>query len=362
MRLAQRGAFARALFLLVLISPWWAGAQAPNSSQPEPGAPVSPGAQKSYASGLQLLKERGGKPYALDAFRKANKQEGGHCAFCLKQAYLVAKDMGEWKEAETIARSWLEAVGDEPERDRVHLYLGAALMQQALENKKEKLFEQSAAEFELAERLYPVARFQRGVSLGRLHRDGEAAAEFTAYLAEKDQNQALRQRAAHYLQNLELTRARMAPAFVASTLDGAEISLDGFTGKVVLLDFWATWCAPCREALPHIQSIVKKFAGEPFVVVSVSMDKDDTAWRSFVEKAHMDWPQCRDGSFQGPIARSFNVKAIPATFTIDADGVLEDQQVGDSNVEGKLKKLIAKAKEAQKRKESPAPSLSERER
>jgi DeoR/GlpR family transcriptional regulator of sugar metabolism len=73
------------------------------------------------------------------------------------------------------------------------------------------------------------------------------------------------------------------------------------------------------------------------------MDSDDAKWREFVEKNGMTWLQYRDGRFTGPLARQFNVNAIPSTFTIDADGVLEDQHVGDANIEGKLKKLIVQA-------------------
>jgi hypothetical protein len=79
------------------------------------------------------------------------------------------------------------------------------------------------------------------------------------------------------------------------------------------------------------------------VVLSISLDKDEKTWKEFVEKNGMSWPQYRDGGFGGQIARQFNVNAIPATFTIDADGVLEDQHVGDAEIEGKLKKLVARA-------------------
>ena len=61
----------------------------------------------------------------------------------------------------------------------------------------------------------------------------------------------------------------------------------------------------------------------------------------------MTWPQYRDGGFSGDVATMFGVKAIPHTFTIDADGVLQDEQIGDSSIEGKLKKLIARAREWQ---------------
>ena len=138
----------------------------------------------------------------------------------------------------------------------------------------------------------------------------------------------------------------MAPPFSFTTLDGKNVSMDGLAGKVVLIDFWATWCGPCREALPHIRSIAKKFDGQPFVVISISLDKDEAKWKDFVAKNGMTWLQYRNGAgFEGNIAKQFSVTAIPATFTIDADGVLEDQHVGDADIEGKLKKLVARAAE-----------------
>jgi peroxiredoxin len=139
----------------------------------------------------------------------------------------------------------------------------------------------------------------------------------------------------------------MAPPFSVTTLDGGRISLDDLQGKVVLLGFWATWCGPCREALPHIHDIAKKFQGEPLVILSFSLDSDEQAWKEFVAKHEMTWPQYRDGGFSGSIAKMFSVTAIPHTFTIDADGVLQDEHIGDASMEGKLKKLIAQARELQ---------------
>jgi hypothetical protein len=67
----------------------------------------------------------------------------------------------------------------------------------------------------------------------------------------------------------------------------------------------------------------------------------------FIAQNGMIWPQYRDGDFSGPIARMFGVNAIPHTFTIDADGVLQDERIGDASIEGKLKKLISRARELQ---------------
>jgi thiol-disulfide isomerase/thioredoxin len=115
----------------------------------------------------------------------------------------------------------------------------------------------------------------------------------------------------------------------------------------VLLDFWATGCGPCRAALPHVREIAKKFDGQPLVILSVSLDSDEQKWKDFVSHNGMTWINYRDGGFTGPVSKRFGVEAIPHTFTIDADGVLQDEHIGDASIEGKLKKLCARAREIQ---------------
>jgi len=80
-------------------------------------------------------------------------------------------------------------------------------------------------------------------------------------------------------------------------------------------------------------------------VLSVSVDTDEEKWREFIGKNEMTWPQYFDRGFTGPVAKLFGVEAIPHTFTIDADGVLQDEQIGDASIEGKLKKLVRRAQE-----------------
>jgi hypothetical protein len=76
-------------------------------------------------------------------------------------------------------------------------------------------------------------------------------------------------------------------------------------------------------------------------------DGDEQKWKDFIAKNGMTWPQCYDGGFTGPISKMFGVQAIPHTFTIDADGVLQDEHIGDASIEGKLRKLIGRARESQ---------------
>ena len=112
-----------------------------------------------------------------------------------------------------------------------------------------------------------------------------------------------------------------------------------------MIDFWATWCGPCNEELPHMRKIAKEFAGDPLVIISVSWDNDEAKWKDFIQKNGMTWVQYRDADHK--LAGEFGVTEIPHYFTIDSDGVLTAEMLGSgSDVEGKLKKLIAKAKEA----------------
>jgi thiol-disulfide isomerase/thioredoxin len=191
----------------------------------------------------------------------------------------------------------------------------------------------------------PGAVLLDGKVLAQLKRDDEAKAKFEQFVKMKSADDAERQRALRYVERPELARARMAPPFTVTTTDGQRVSMDDLQGKVVLVDFWATWCGPCREALPHIQNVAKKFRGQPLVILSVSLDSDEQKWKDFIVKNEMTWPQYRDGGFTGPIAKMFNVTAIPHTFTIDADGVLQEEHIGDASIEGKLKKLLVHARE-----------------
>lgn len=354
---AQRLTLVLALLFLALgwgIQPGWAS----QAAAPKPGAPTDPKAQKTYQS-AQEWERSGDAVLAIEAYRKANAQDGGHCSLCLKRAHEIAVEIGDYKTAEAILRDWLPAVNTDAARATLHFQIGVALEREAFNASGEKqrdLFQKSIEELRTGLALDPTAvgsHFGIGVDLAYLHQDDAARAEFRAFLDADKDDTAVRVRAQRFLDRVELARSRMAPAFELTTMDGQHITMDQLAGKVVLIDFWATWCGPCREALPHIRKIAQKFQGQPFVVLSVSLDDNAAKWKDFVAKNEMTWLQYRDGGFNGPMARMFSVSAIPSTFSIDADGVLEDQHVGDESIEGKLKKMIAHAVEMQNAKPAP---------
>jgi thiol-disulfide isomerase/thioredoxin len=321
----------------------------PVLAQEKLSGPTDEKARKTYENALKSLHERK-KDFALDDFKKADKQDGGHCLDCQKQMIKYGVELGEWKTAELGAEEMVAEAQGAKDAALAHYQFAVVLLNEGIEKHKDDIF--GRAHDEITKALaaasnFPDAYYTDGKILAHLKRDDEAKASFEKYVKARPEGDANRQRAVRYIGRPELARARMVPPFSVTAFDGHQISMDDLQGKVVLLDFWATWCGPCREALPHIQQVAKKFQGEPLVILSVSLDSDEQKWKDFITKNEMTWAQYRDGSFNGPVAKMFGVNAIPHTFTVDADGVLQEEHIGDASIEGKLKKLIARARELQ---------------
>jgi thiol-disulfide isomerase/thioredoxin len=315
----------------------------------EAQGPTDAKAQKTYQTALDWEREHKYEA-AVDSFKKADKQDGGHCDECARKIVKYAVEDGNYKDADAAAQQLIADAKDPQAQAQAHRNRAGVLMKEAQPKGKPELYAEADREYQAALALFPEdvgANYYDGLALAHLNQDDAAKARFRKFLEVASEHNVDRLRAQRFIDNVELARARMAPAFTVTTLNGDQVSLDGLAGKVVLIDFWATWCGPCREALPHLRDIAQKFSGEPLVVISISLDSDEAAWKSFVAKNGMTWLQYRDGGWTGRLAQEFDVKAIPHTFTIDADGVLQDEHIGDANLTGKLKKLCARAREMQ---------------
>lgn len=311
--------------------------------------PFSEKAQKSYKEGMEYLHHRMTES-AVNSFKKADKQDGGECLACQRQIVKYALELRDWKSAKASAEEMIAQAKEKKDAAIAHYQMGLILLEEGIARRKDDPLH--AAHEELGKALaiapkFPLAIFADGRTLAFLKQDEDAKARFVQFVEMEKEDTPDRQRAMLYIAQPQLARAAMAPPFSVTTLEGTQISLDQLQGKVVLIDFWATWCGPCREALPHVREISKKFNGQPLMVLSISVDTDEAKWKEFVAKNEMTWPQYCDHGFTGPVAKSFGVQAIPNTYTIDADGILQDQHIGDADIDGKLKKLVKRAQEKQ---------------
>jgi thiol-disulfide isomerase/thioredoxin len=123
----------------------------------------------------------------------------------------------------------------------------------------------------------------------------------------------------------------------------AEASLDAYKGKVVLLNFWATWCAPCRKEMPSLQALQSEFGGDAFQVVTVATGRNSVAGirRFFEEVGVTDLPQYRDP--KQALARQMAVLGLPVSVLLDADGNEIARLIGDAHWDSDSARAIVKA-------------------
>ncbi len=285
--------------------------------------------------------------FAADNYKKANKIAGGSCIACLKHLYETDMHLGDYKEAVTAATQIESLATLAVEKSIAANDRGLALLAQGGEKPKPAQLEAAHTAFQTALSDYPKnisAQYQDGCVLAKQGKTEEAKQAFASCSQAASPKDPMRTRAAHFAENPEPSLHKMAPAFEVTALDGTRFNLDNMGGRVVLIDFWATWCGPCNAELPHMQKIVRDFANEPLTVISISWDADEAKWKDFLAKHEMTWLQYRDADHK--LSDRFGISAIPHYFTIDSDGVLTAEILGSGNdVEGKLKKLIKRAKE-----------------
>jgi thiol-disulfide isomerase/thioredoxin len=121
----------------------------------------------------------------------------------------------------------------------------------------------------------------------------------------------------------------LAPDFTVKTFDGKEITLSQLKGKVVLLDFWATWCGPCRESIPHLIQLYKSHRENGFELVGMNLDKGDGKdVHRFIKSMDIPYPVV---AAPEEVVRNYRVTGIPATFLIDKEGRIRERIAGFSS-------------------------------
>jgi peroxiredoxin len=140
-----------------------------------------------------------------------------------------------------------------------------------------------------------------------------------------------------------LTVNSVAPDFSAPNLDGKMVSLKESLGKVTIIDFWASWCGPCRRENPNVVALYNKFHSKGLNIVGVSLDKTKDDWKKAIEKDTITWIQVSNLKFwEEPIAKLYKVEQIPSTFILDKTGKIIAKNLNGKELEDKIIELLEK--------------------
>jgi peroxiredoxin len=142
--------------------------------------------------------------------------------------------------------------------------------------------------------------------------------------------------------NAQLAPGKQFPDFAVQDVDGKPLSIANYKGKVVMLDFWATWCGPCVGEVPNVVAAYKKYHDQGFEVIGVSLDEDKQKMLDFTKQHEMVWPQYFDGQGWGnKLAEQYGVHSIPATFLLDGTGKIIARDARGEDLDPAIAKAIS---------------------
>ena len=169
--------------------------------------------------------------------------------------------------------------------------------------------------------------------------EADKAREIATEIVNSAASDEVKAQAKGILKKMEAVGKPVAIQFKA--VDGREVDVAKMKGKVVLVDFWATWCGPCIAELPHVKEAYEKLHAKGFEIVGISFDQDKNKLEKFVAKETMSWPQYFDGKgWQNAFGQEFGINSIPAMWLVDKKGILRDISARD-NLAAKVEKYLA---------------------
>jgi len=138
-----------------------------------------------------------------------------------------------------------------------------------------------------------------------------------------------------------LAAGSVFPVFDEKDLDGKPLSLAKYKGKIVLIDFWATWCPPCLQELPNVRRIYAKYHDKGFEIIGISLDEDKDTLAGFIKEKEMTWPQYYDGKqWQNKMALKYGVTQIPSTYLLGKDGKIIAKQLRGEELDSAVAKAL----------------------
>jgi len=143
--------------------------------------------------------------------------------------------------------------------------------------------------------------------------------------------------------NVPLKKGDLAPDFTAPTPKGQQITMSKIKGKVTIIDFWASWCKPCRIENPNLVKVYNEYHDKGLEIISVALDRENKKefWTQAIQKDQLNWYNVSNLKYwNDPIAKAYSVNSIPATFIIDENGVIIADRLRGADLETKIKELL----------------------
>lgn len=296
-------------------------------------------ARRQYEDALRIYKDAN----ALQGKKSAKAQLG------MARAYQGLK---AHKSAADACTELLKFSGDDKAIEAEARNLRGVSLFALAEKADDKRWKQAEEDFRFAMTMvetYPVAQYNLGMTLLKQRRDPDGLRELEAFI-ERAGTMPEAAHAKKYIENPRRAREHYAPDFSFATMTGEFLSSDDLRGKVVLIDFWATWCAPCVYATPGLARIQKKYKDDPLVIIGVSADRSQEPWKAFIEQHKLAWAHFYDE--RRMMASRFAVGGYPTYILIDHEGIIQYRQQGwnpqvDARIDGETRSLIKRAKAAQ---------------
>jgi len=287
---------------------------------------------------------------ALKSFKRANEmrdKKSPECFFWLGEAY---EGLGAHKNVMESCEKVIELAGSDANLRARAFNLKGVAIQSLAEGKDQRKLQEAEAAFRQGLALnedLAMIHYNLGFTLMQQGRDPDGIAELKKYV-ELQPDGTNADQARKMIENPRRARENYAPEFSVTTSGGEYLALEELRGKVVLLDFWGTWCPPCVASVPSLRSLHKKFGKESsFVIIGISSDSEAEKWREFTAKNQMVWPQYLDRDRR--VQRAFDVRAFPTYIVIDGEGIVRFRSIGmssEKNLEDVIRKhmkVVAKA-------------------
>ena len=174
--------------------------------------------------------------------------------------------------------------------------------------------------------------------LSRLESKNPNYAPLLKYKAEMAEAKAQKER---------LAEGKVAPEFSFPTPDGnKKLGPQDFKGKILVLDFWASWCGPCRAEIPHLKEAYKEYSNKGVAFFSVSIDKDDAAWRKAMKEENMPWAQAQAPKAGKDVMKQYQFSGIPYILVLDKEGKIVTENLRGKALTDKLEELLSGKKKS----------------